>query len=828
MKTISSLHSAPWEFFDPTSRRWLSAGVPGCIHTDLRRHELIPDPFWGSNELELQWIEERNWKYRCEFRVDDELLAHEHLDLVAEGLDTFATLRLNGREIGRTDNMFQAHRFAVKDLVRTGGNLLEIEFGSPMTEIRRRMTPDHLPEWNDPVGGCSTVRKEQCSFGWDWGPRFATCGVYRPIRLEGWTAARFDYVRIRQVHRDGVVDLDLTAALAGRAEVRGTVLMDGETVAEFEADGGRPALRKLRTRIRKPRLWWPNGHGDQPLYTVKLELVRDGRVIDTWSERIGLRTVVLDRHKDEFGESFQFVVNGRPIFAKGANWIPAHAFVTEADRAMYDDLLTSAVEAHMNMIRVWGGGIYEMEDFYDLCDEKGLLVWQDFMFACALYPGDKAFLRSVKAEAEHWVKRLANRACLALWCGNNEIEQMPAEILKTRRRRKAYEDVFYRVLPEAVAAYDGVTAYWPSSPHNPEGFDKGHNNENAGDSHFWDVWHARFPVKRYEEKNFRFCSEFGMQSYSSPEVAATFCRPEDFNVFGPAMENHQKNPAGNLIILDYVSRLYRFPKDYASLAYLSQLNQAYCMKVGIEHFRRSMPRTMGALYWQLNDCWPVFSWSSLEFGGKWKALHYAAKRFFAPLLLSAHVPGDEKAGIGNMVKSTIGVVHLHTVYDGRKKTSGVIRWSLVHIDGRVLRKGEKRVTVRPGEARRQLTLDFTRDMREHGARRIYLRISLETEDGQCSRDTVFLTAPKFIDLPKDPISVKVTAISGTEFDFTFRSSAFHHQVQFELEGVPHRAEENFFELYPDEPYTIRVRTARPTTAAKLQKLVVTRSLSGTY
>lgn len=819
MKTLSSLHSASWEFFEPGSRRWLAAKVPGCIHTDLRRHKLIPDPFWGSNELELQWIEERDWKYRCEFQADADLLAHETVDLVAEGLDTFATLRLNGHEIARTENMFLGHRFGVKEFLRRGKNLLEIDFGSPMKEIRARMTPDHLHEWNDPVGGSSTIRKEQCSFGWDWGPRFATSGVYKAIRLEGWTAARFDSVRITQTHRDGEVDLELSVALLGKGEVRGTVWFEGQEVGKFE---------NRKTQIKKPRLWWPNGHGDQSLYTVKLELVRDGQIVDTWSERVGLRTIELDRHKDEFGESFQFVVNGRPIFAKGANWIPAHSFVTEPDRAFYDGLLTSATEAHMNMIRVWGGGIYEMDDFYDLCDEKGLLVWQDFMFACALYPGDKAFLRSVKAEAEYWVKRLANRACLALWCGNNEIEQMPGEILKTAKRKKAYEDIFYKTLPAAVEKFDGVTAYWPCSPHNPEGYEKGHNNENAGDCHFWDVWHARHPVKRYEEKNFRFCSEFGMQSYSSPEIAATFCRPEDFNVFGPAMENHQKNAAGNLIILDYVSRLYRLPKDYASLAYLSQLNQAYCMKVGIEHFRRSMPRTMGALYWQLNDCWPVFSWSSLEFGGKWKALHYAAKRFFAPLLLSAHVPGEEKAGIGNMIKSTIGEVHLHTVYDGRKKTSGVIRWSLVHLDGRILEAGEKRVSLRFGEARRQKSLDFTKAIETHGARHIYLRISLETDDGQSSRDTVFLTSPKFIELPRDPITVKVAAVSETEFDFTFQSKGFHHQVQFELEGVPHRAGENFFELYPKEPYTLRVTTAKPTTAAKLQKLVITRSLSSSY
>lgn len=820
MRTFSDLHHN-WQFHEPESDRWLAAQVPGCIHTDLRRHNRIPDPFWGSNETDLQWIEERDWTYRCTFPVSAEQGAHERLDLVAEGLDTFASIRLNGHLVARTENMFLAHRLDIKKTARVGVNTLEITFGSPMKVIRSRQKPTDFPEWNDPVGGSSLVRKEQCSFGWDWGPRFATCGIYKPLRLEAWSENRFESVRITQHHDSDGVTLTITPRLAGKgaATVRGTVLLDGQVVA---------AIVDQKAHINNPQIWWPNGHGAQPLYTVQLELVQDGRVLDTWSERIGLRTIALDRHPDAFGESFQFVVNGRPIFAKGANWIPAHSFVSEVDRNQLDDLLTSATEAHMNMLRVWGGGIYESEDFYDLCDEKGLLVWQDFMFACAIYPGDKAFLSSVKAEAEHQTTRLANRACLALWCGNNEIEQMPREILKTPARKKAYEAIFYRILPEAVALRDGVTPYWPSSPHNPEGYEKGHNNESAGDSHFWDVWHARQPVKRYEEKRFRFCSEFGMQSYSSPEVAATFCRPEEFNVFGPAMENHQKNGAGNLIILDYVSRLYRMPRDYASLAYLSQLNQAHCMKVGIEHFRRSMPCTMGALYWQLNDCWPVFSWSSLEFGGKWKALHYAAKRFFAPILISAHVPGTETLGIGNSIRSTIRKVHLHTISDAPQKASGELRWTLLHLDGHILEEGKKAVTLRYAEARRQKTLDFARALRDHGARHLYLRIRLETRDGHCSEDTVFFTAPRFLDLPRSRIITSVKRVSDREFDLSFHAKTFQHRVQFDLPGLPHKASDNFFDLYPGEPQGVRVCTLAPSTKHAIIQALTTRSLADSY
>lgn len=842
MRTSHHLHHG-WQFHEPESDRWLAARVPGCIHTDLRRQKRIPDPFWGSNEAGLQWIEERDWTYRCSFDLPDTLRDHEHLDLVAEGLDTFASVRLNGHLLARTDNMFLAHRMAVQSAIRPGSNTLEITFGSPMRVIRSRQKPTDFPEWNDPLGGSSLVRKQQCSFGWDWGPRFATCGIYKPIRLEAWSETRFDSVRITQRHGPDGVELTLSPRLAGKgsATIRGTVSLHGQVVTRFPAPDGkhRRGFQKhkshgyggatpVRLCIRNPELWWPNGQGSQPLYTVDLELVRDGRVLDTWSERIGLRTVGLDRHADRFGESFQFVVNGRPIFAKGANWIPAHSFVSEVDRDLLDNLLTSAAQAHMNMLRVWGGGIYESEDFYDLCDEKGLLVWQDFMFACALYSGDRAFLASVRAEAEHQTTRLANRACLALWCGNNEIEQMPQEILKTPARRKAYETIFYRILPEVVAQRDGVTPYWPSSPHNPEGYQNGHNNESAGDSHFWDVWHARQPVKRYEEKQFRFCSEFGMQSYSSPEVAATFCRPEEFNVFGPAMENHQKNSAGNLIILDYVSRLYRLPHDYAGLAYLSQLNQAHCLKVGIEHFRRSMPCTMGALYWQLNDCWPVFSWSSLEFGGKWKVLHFAAQRFFAPILLSAHVPGTETLGIGNTVRSTIREVHLHTVSDHPQTTSGEIRWILFHLDGRRLEEGKKSVTLRYGEARRQKTLDFDRALKNHGARHIFLRIRLETRDGHRSEDTVFFTAPRFLDLPRARITTSVQRVSEREFDLGFQSQVFQHRVQVDLPGLPHRASDNFFDLYPGETHSVRIRTLAPATKQSIRRALTSRSLVDSY
>jgi len=811
-----------WKFYEPRSKRWLAARVPGCIHTDLLRHGLIPDPFWGSNELDLQWIEEMEWKYRCEFSVTEKALADDTVELVADGLDTVAEIRLNGRLLAKTENMFVGYRLDAGSHLKKGKNLLEINFGSPMKYIRARMKPGHFYEWNDPVGGASLIRKEQCSFGWDWGPRFATSGIVLPISLETRSHARVASVQVSQAHTKVGVELSFTPKIDGEfsGTIRGSVSLDDQVVSQIE---------DLKATVKKPKLWWPNGHGEQPLYNVSVELIdENGRTIDSWKKRIGLRTIVLDRHPDEFGESFQFIVNGRAIFAKGANWIPAHSFITEADRALYDDLLSSAASAHMNMIRVWGGGIYESEDFYDLCDEKGLLVWQDFMFACALYPGTEEFINLVKQEVEYQIPRLAHHASLALWCGNNEIEQMPNEVMATPERKKAYDDVFYGVLPEAVERLDGVTPYWPCSPHNPEGYEHGHNNEGAGDSHFWDVWHARKPVKTYEEKKFRFCSEFGMQSYSSPEIAATYCLPENFNAFGPEMENHQKNPAGNLIILDYVARLYRFPKDYAALSYLSQLNQAYCMKIGIEHFRRSMPRTMGALFWQLNDCWPVASWSSIEFGGVWKALQYESKRFFAPALVSAHVLGDEMSGKINRLSSTVSGVDIYTVFDGTTDESAELTWSLEHLEKGTIRQGKKSVKLRYGQSVKQIHLDLAKDIKALGAPTLYVRIELQTASGAVSRQTAFLTAPRYMQLQPAVIRRSLKKVAPGVFALSLSSKTYQHAVQFHFRGTAYRAEDNFFDLFPGEKRTVEIRVASDVTSAALDKALEVRSLVDSY
>ncbi|MDI1249802.1 MAG: glycoside hydrolase family 2 protein [Lacunisphaera sp.] len=822
-----SLSLAPWRFRDATAGgHWHAATVPGCVHTDLRRANLIPDPFHGTNELALQWIEERVWEYHTVFTVPAELRAEKNLELVADGLDTVATVMLNGRVLGRTDNMFVAHRWALGRYLRPGENELLIRFDSALHAIRTTRRAHQPKEFNDPVGRSQVLRKQPCQFGWDWGPRFVTAGIWRDLRVEAWTGNRLDGVRVTQSHEpDGSVTLDLAPELARR---------DPQAQCHWRLALGRILVAKgvgPVIRVDHPQLWWPNGQGAQTLYTLQIEVTDAAdRRLGRWVRRIGLRTIALDRSADPAGgEFFRFVVNGRPVFAKGANWIPAHSFVAGLRRDDYARDLRSAAAAHMNMLRVWGGGIYESDDFYDLCDELGLMVWQDFMFACAIYPGDATFQRSVRTEAAQQIRRLRHRACLALWCGNNEIEGLNPDLLKQPRLRKNYDALFHRVLPRAVAAHDGVTAYWPSSPHRPAGGVAHAAGERSGDTHFWEVWHARHPVKEYENWRFRFVSEFGMQSYCSPETQATFCPPHEDNVFGPAMENHQKNRGGNQIILDYVSRRYRFPRSQADLIYLSQLNQAYCMQTGVEHYRRLMPHCMGALYWQLNDCWPVASWSSLEFTGRWKALHYLARRFFAPVLACAHVPGDETAGIGNYRRSSVREVHLYTVCDAPAPATGRLRWDLFRLaDGCILLRGRKRVTLRPGESLRQRTLDLGPALARHGRDHVVLRLALDLDDRTVSEDSVLLTQPRFLVLPPASTRTAIRLSGPRTAEFTFTSPVFQHRFAFELPGLLHRASDNYFDLFPREPRTVTVELTRTATVAQLRRALTRRSLVDTY
>lgn len=792
-----NLNPCQWEFSQAGKDEWAAAVVPGTLHEDLRNAGRVPDPFWANNEKEYVWIEEENWEYRTTFDCDEAFLKNEHAELYFAGLDTLAEITLNGENIGTSSNMFTPLAIDVRSKLKSEGNELHILFSSFWPLLREREKFHKGNEWNDPVGGCSNIRKQQCSFGWDWGPRLPSCGIWKDVELRGWSNNFIHNVRIKQKHENGIVSLDCEATLANdNPTALKYQLFDPEGKLITDSENG-------SFEVTDAQLWWPAGHGEQPLYKITVELEESGQLIE---QRIGLRTLELDRHEDEYGESFQFVVNGKAIFAKGANWIPAHSYPSSAPDSDFHDLLKATVDANMNMLRVWGGGVYESELFYDLCDEMGILVWQDFMFACSTYPGDEEFLGLVKEEADYQVQRLANRTCLAMWCGNNELEQKVEDLLETDATKKAYEDLFYDILPKAVEKWDGVTAYWPSSPHNPEGWEKGFNNSRAGDAHYWGVWHGGRPVKNYEKQVFRFCSEFGMQSYPSKETALTFCREENLNIFAPELETHQKHPAGNGIILDYISKRYRYPVDYDALAYLSQLNQAYTLQIGVEHFRRLSPCCMGAIYWQLNDCWPVVSWSSIEYGGRWKALHHEARRFFAPLLISAKIHGDIERTKSNGLLNTHEGADIHVIYDGREEGTEVLaQYSILDVhSGEVYQEETHALTLKYGMNDIIWKLSIKDLLDRVGAENVVMKMTVSSKDGQTvlARNTGLFSAPRLMSFDRSPIKLKQQSKADGSIEITLQSSEYKHRVSLLSEEDDWHLSDNCFDLLPSETFTV--------------------------
>lgn len=817
-----------WTFRRSGEDAVYDAEVPGCVHTDLYRNGIIESPFWGANEADLQWIEEADWEYELCFTLSEEVLESQLVELVAEGLDTLATIKLNGSVIAQTNNMFVPLRCAVKKHLKVGENHLQVYFSNPMDYLRACVEGPLEPVACDPIGGRQYIRKQQSSFGWDWGPRFATSGIWRPIRLEAWEHCRIADYCLSQIHQNGTVDVLVALELSGVStdcSIHATLAHAGETVVETTE----AASQALKLTVDNPEIWWPNGHGQQPIYTLKIELLRNGTCIDSRKQALGLCEIHLDRHADQWGESFQFLVNGAPVFAKGANWIPAHSFVNEGVDLMRD-ALQSAQAANMNMIRVWGGGIYEDDRFYEECLRLGLLVWQDFMFACWTYPGTDDFLNTVREEATAQVARLRNFSNLALLCGNNEIVQMHWERMRDNPPlSKDYQNLFHGVLPEVIEQLAPSIAYWPSSgwnPQDPMGFP---DNAESGDTHFWGVWHAKQPVEAYEQLEHRFFSEFGMQSYPWPETAATFTRST--NLYSPEMDNHQKNGGGNETIFHYLSTLYRFPKDYPSQVYLSQLNQAYCLRFGVEHMRRNQPRTMGALYWQLNDCWPVTSWSSLDFGGRWKILHFAARRFFAPLLVSVRRLGSESIYVSNNYRtSTIDKMEIYAVFDGMQPTQADLEWSIWSVsENRALKRGTHSAELIPGSPVVVETVNARQLIQAYGHDDLILRTRLAAPGFETSENTTFFSAPRRVDFQHPALKVTKQRKNERSLIVTVTSDAIAYQVFLKPgTGEDFRASDNAFDLFPGEVKTVLFEATGTELTAKTEASLQCFSYRDTY
>lgn len=807
---------------------WLAATVPGCIHTDLLAAGIIPDPFYRDNEQQVLWVGEADWEYRRTFSVPAEFLEHDRVLLRYQGLDTMATVWLNGLELGRTDNMFRTWEFDIRSALQPDENEIVVRFDSALRIGQEKLAQRYIHSWSTDdhkLPGGNYVRKAQCHFGWDWGPQLVTCGIWRDVELIAFNSARLADVYVRQDHSqpgqvmltcsisaEQVRDVPLKALcrllFAGEELGRQSVALDGETAV-------------TRFNVSDPKLWWPNGLGEQPLYTVAVTLLDEAdRPLDTWRRNLGLRTLRLVRRRDEWGESFHFVCNGVPFFAKGANWIPADSFLTRLTEAHYQRLLQAAAGVNMNMLRVWGGGIYEQPVFYDLCDRLGICVWQDFMFACATYPTfDDAFMANVEQEARENIRRLRHHASLALWCGNNELEQGLVDDTWTDRTMswEDYSKVFDQLLPQLVAELDPETDYWPGSPHTPYENRYYWNDPRWGDAHIWDVWHGLEPFEFYYTCFHRFNSEFGFQSFPEPQTIRTIAEPEDENITSYVMEYHQRSPSGNSRIMHYLLDWFRLPASFDRTLWLSQILQGMAIKHAVEHWRRTMPRGMGTLYWQLNDCWPVASWSSLDYYGRWKALHYMARHFYAPLLVSAVASPDE------------GTVSVHVTNDTREAVAGVVRWDVMTVEGEPVTRGAEAAVFAAGANTPLASLDLKTCLEVYGARNLLVWLQLVVGDASVSQNLALFARPKHLPLADPAIEWEVGALGDGYYQVGLLAARPALWVWLETKDVSIEVSDNFFHLRPGQRHTVSLTTSTPdNNVAAVRDAIAVYSLINTY
>jgi beta-mannosidase len=821
---IQSL-AGDWKFRQAGTEEWLPAVVPGGVHTDLLAVGRIPDPFVGDNEKHVQWVAESDWVYQHRFTCSPELLTQEKILLVCDGLDTLARVVLNGHELGRTENMFRKYEWDVKSLLNAqGDNTLTIAFSSPVQYATEQQAIRPMAGVSQAIPGGPHLRKAPCQFGWDWGPQLPPIGIWKDIRLEGYSEARLSEVHLRQDHAEGRVTVETRIAIQHWGHDPLTAIVeitapDGVVLEEETAISGQNE-GIVRINIPNPQLWWPNGYGEQPLYQVEVFLKQGGverTIVDRQDYQLGLRTIELRQEPDEWGRSFTFVVNGVPVFAKGSNWIPADSFPTRISDDYLENLIRAAADTHQNMLRVWGGGFYEEERFYDLCDRYGILIWQDFIFSCSMYPlDDPAYLENVRVEAIENIRRLRHRASLALWCGNNEMEWGWVDWGWTGPEYEAvkvvYDGFFHHTLPEWCADEDPDHAYWPSSPSSDTPFENP-NGQQQGDAHYWDVWHGRKPFTAYRDQYPRFMSEFGFQALPPLETIRTYAEEADWNMTSYIMERHQKNDSGNSLMVGQMLDTFRLPKDFESLVYLRMALQAEGIRYGVEHWRRHPQRVSGILYWQLNDCWPVASWASLDYFGRWKALHYAARRFYAPVMLS--------------IEDKPPVQGVYVTNDNLETWECTVRWALETLAGEGLAAGEEVVIVAPQSAAQVCKLDFTDYISDDTVRGLVFIAELWQGDLLVSRQTAGFAPIKHISLVEPGVMATLREEQGkVVVELTARSLAL--LVEVSLVGADVVFSDNYFNLPAGRTTAISFAMPAGWTLKQAEKALRLRSVYDSY
>lgn len=762
--------------------------IPGTVLSGLLAAGKIKDPFYRTNEDATRALFWKDYVFTRTFDVDEELLAQQHIVLVCEGLDTLAEISINGTFLAKTDNMHRTWKFQAKKLLHPGKNEIQIVFRSVLRFIEDYPYEAHKKINYIPCGsmkGNQLLRKAHSMFGWDWGPQTIDAGIFRDIYLQGYSHARIEDIRIHQQHAKNVsVQTSITLSESVPGQKLGVELSeDGADkplqtkLCKTNADG----VAAVDFVIENPKLWWPNDYGDQPLYIVRTTLLdEDGTNLESITRRIGLRTLTISQEKDEWGNEFAFCVNGVKIFTRGGNYIPDDCLYTRITEKKLDYILESCRRAHFNCVRVWGGGYYPSDAFYDLCDEKGLIVWQDLMYACNVYDVTDAFAENCRQETYDNVRRLRHHASLGLWCGNNEIESAWdhwGDFQKeTPYLRADYIRLFEEVLPKAVQEADGETFYWHSSPSSGGCFDNP-DDANRGDTHYWDVWHGQKPFTDYRKYFFRFCSEFGFQSFPCAKTVNSFTLEDDRNIFSRVMESHQKNDAANGKMLYYLSENLRYPKDLTHLLYASQVLQGMAIKYGVDHWRRNRGRCMGTLYWQINDDWPAPSWSSIDYFGRWKALHYMAQKFYAPHAVSMTLE-DHRC-------------HVYFSNESFETTEYSLTLSIRDLSGNVLETYETKGNSPAFSAIETAVVDICswEDQKDD----VFLEAVIHTKDQKVLKDVETLVPYKYLNL-KNPVISTEAEETNDAFILHISSDCFAPFVALDFDDADVIFSDNFFHL----------------------------------
>ncbi|NMP38474.1 MAG: glycoside hydrolase family 2 protein [Clostridiales bacterium] len=770
-----------WKFRQSGCGEWKPAEVPGCNFLDLMRCGDIPDPFDSLNESKVKWVGETDWEYEREFSLSADALDSDEITLECKMLDTVCEICVNGKIAGRGENCHREYSFPVKELLAEGQNTVRVLFRSPVKYVEEIYKKESAPMNCNGQNGIVHIRKPQYHFGWDWGPVLPPSGISGDIFLRLRKGASLGALRVSQLHSDGAVRVDV---LADVVRYGGTAAECRITLTHPDGKTETRTGEQVSFNIENPELWWTrelSGKAQQPLYTVSAELVCNGECTDSAEKRLGLRTIELNRARDRYGYNFQLILNGVPLFIKGANYIPPDSFMTRFDSCRLDALLDAAQFSNMNMLRIWGGGFYADDALCDACDRRGILIWQDFCFACQAYPFFKdSFLENVKAEIACNVGRMSHHACLALWCGNNEIEDMHMAWAHMKKYLEWTQRFFYTILEPELRKCDTATPYIPGSPCGVD-YGEGISSDNAGDTHLWAVWHGLCPMNYYRKRLTRFCSEFGFESLPDIKTIRSFAKPEEYSLSGEVFTAHQKCSSGNDKMVYYISSRFALPRRFEDYIYLSQVTQQECVADATEHWRRNKGRCNGSMYWQFDDCWPVCSWSSYDYFGNYKALQYTARKVNAPLSVS--------------IEDSDNYIKIYAINDFNRDVSIVAEYEIFDFEKGVLRRESVPVHLAELENRVIFNLNTSKIKDEFDTKRTGIRAVLFESDEVLMSKTMLFDSEKRLSLPGAKLALDMRP-DAERLVIGVRSDVFARLVRLESSLTSKPFSDNYFDLLP--------------------------------